>query len=193
MRLSSAFSFAFVGLFLAACAATPDAEPAGDTTSAVSTSTSPFASAEKKLFGIFAGGPQRGGDVYSVESTHPIEDALKGYVKAKYSKDDPDALKNYKYKTNSNTFETDTQEAGTVSNSTAWSVIENDIDQWEDGVNPAKAKAKAAFDDLVQQGAVFGYDGFEESGCAAPTDFLLVIDPKGKKVYTIELTPCDES
>jgi hypothetical protein len=186
MRFSSAFSFAFVGLFLAACAATPDGEPAGDTTSAVS--ISPFASAEQKLFAVFDGNAQRGGDVYDVDSTHPIEDALKGYVKAKYSKDDPDALTNYTYKTNSNTFQTDTQECGTIDNSLAWKVISGDIDNAGD-----KDKAKASFDDLVQQGAVFGYDGFEESGCAAPTDFLLVIDPKGKKVYTIELTPCDES
>ena len=56
-----------------------------------------------------------------------------------------------------------------------------------------QSTAKAAFEDLVRAGAVFGYDAGQESGCAAPTDFLLVIDPKGKKVYTIELTPCDES
>ena len=78
---------------------------------------------------------------------------------------------------------------GTISNALAWRVISGDIVE-----NPTDlAKAKKAFDELVALGAVFGYDAGQQSGCAAPTDFLLVIDPRGKKVYTIELTPCDES
>jgi hypothetical protein len=189
-RSSAPAILSFVALLVTACGVpSAEPEPAGDQASEVrASSTAKFDAVEQKLFSIFAGGPQRGGDVYSVDSADPIENALKGYVAKKYSKDDPDALTQYTYKVGSTSWVTDTEEAGTVSNSLAWKVISGDIDGAGD-----KAKAKAAFDDLVEQGAVFGYDGFEESGCAAPTDFLLVIDPKGKKVHTIELTPCDES
>jgi hypothetical protein len=184
-----------IGLLASACAATGDDEPRANaqdelqTSASASGSSAAFAAANKKLLDVFgAEAPQRGGDVFSVPSVKPIENALKGYVAKAYS-DDPDLAKGYKYKVNSGSFNTDTQEAGTISNSLAWRVISGDIT--DDA--KATAKAKAAFDDLVGMGAVFGYDAGQESGCAAPTDFLLVIDPNGKKVFTIELTPCDES
>jgi hypothetical protein len=40
---------------------------------------------------------------------------------------------------------------------------------------------------------LFGTDGFQQSGCAAPTVYLLVVDTAGKTVDGVELTPCDES
>src|SRR5205823_2881622 len=144
---------------------------------------SAFASAEHKLLAVFDDRAQRGGDVYSVPSTSPIENALHGYVEKAYA-DDKDMQKGYVYKTHSGTFQSDTREVGTVSGTRAWSVISGDMAN-DSMSKTAQAKAKAAFDDLVGAGAVFGYDGGQESGCAAPTDFLLVIDPKGKKVYTI--------
>lgn len=173
---------------LAACSGAPDDQPSQSDDEELQRSSS-FAASEKELFSLFSGGPQRGGDSYSVTSTTPIVNALKGYVQKKYS-DDKDIRDGYTFKTNAS-WNTDTSEAGTVSNADAWSVIEGDM---KDGYSAKdRAKAKSAFDALVRAGAVFGYDAGEESGCAAPTDFLLVIDPKGKKVYTIELTPCDES
>jgi hypothetical protein len=59
------------------------------------------------------------------------------------------------------------QIAATVPNDLAWRVINGDIG---DFTNAEKSAAKEAFDDLVRGDAVFGYDGFQESGCAEPTD-----------------------
>jgi len=39
---------------------------------------------------------------------------------------------------------------------------------------------------------MFGFDASQQSGCAAPTDFMLIIDPHAKKVYPFELTACQE-
>src|SRR5262249_53302007 len=118
----------------------------------------------------------------------PIVDALKDYVKESNTSD-PSIARDYTYRLNSSGFEQDTKAAGTVSNEVAWRTIAAD----SKALSAAdKAKAKRAFDALSEMGAVFGYDGFQESGCAAPTDYMLVIDVSGKKVYTIELTPCDE-
>ena len=150
---------------------------------------SAFGSAEKRLLSVFDDRAQRGGDTFSVPSTSPIRSALQGYVAKAYA-DDADSVNGYAYKVGSGSFNSDTSEAGTVSNALAWSVISGDL---SDATKARQAKAKAAFDDLAGMGAVFGYDAGQQSGCAAPTDFLLVIDAKGKKVYTIELTPCDES
>jgi hypothetical protein len=181
-------SLVLVSLTVVACGGSPDSTEDPSQSDDELRRASSFASSEKELFSLFAGGPQRGGDVYSVTSTTPIVDALHGYVNKKYS-DDKDIRDGYTFKSNAG-WNTDTSEVGTVSDKDAWSVIANDVSERS---KAEQAKAKSAFDALVKAGAVFGYDAGEESGCAAPTDFLLVIDPKGKKVYTIELTPCDES
>jgi hypothetical protein len=52
------------------------------------------------------------------------------------------------------------------------------------------AKAQSAFERLVLNGAIFGYDGSQQNGCAAPTDFLLIINPHESTVFTLETTPC---
>ncbi len=152
-----------------------------------------FASSVRHLLLTVGEDFQHGGDVFSVASATPIENALRGYVATIY-KDDPDTIKAFTYKIGSHVFESDGPIAGTVSNNFAWNVIENDLNMSDATDSKANvAKAKKAFDTLTRAGAVFGFDGSQQSGCAAPTDFLLVIDPKGKKVYTIELTPCSES
>ena len=38
----------------------------------------------------------------------------------------------------------------------------------------------------------FGYDGFEQNGCAAPTAFLLILDTLEGRVDGIDLIPCQE-
>ena len=38
----------------------------------------------------------------------------------------------------------------------------------------------------------FGYDGFEQNGCAAPTAFLLILDNLRGRVDGIDLIPCQE-
>jgi len=38
----------------------------------------------------------------------------------------------------------------------------------------------------------FGFDGFEQNGCAAPTAFLLIMDNKRGRVDGIDLNPCQE-
>ena len=38
----------------------------------------------------------------------------------------------------------------------------------------------------------FGYDGFEQNGCAAPTAFLLILNTLEGRVDGIDLIPCQE-
>ena len=64
---------------------------------------------------------------------------------------------------------------------------------WEPEERAAKAaELRATFDALVLRGAVFGFDGWEQNGCAAPTYLLLVLDTATPFVYAIDLNPCDE-
>jgi hypothetical protein len=176
----------------AACTTSTAPEPEASGASEALSSSSTVTKAEKDLLAVFNVGPQNGGTTYHVASTDPIEAALKDYVK-QANKDDPDSVSGFSYHLNASGIETDTQAVGTISNADAWSTIRHDLSDYLQGSAAGKAKAKKAFDALTSQGVVFGYDGWQESGCAAPTDFLLLIDPHGKTVFTLELTPCDES
>jgi hypothetical protein len=53
----------------------------------------------------------------------------------------------------------------------------------EEGARPPR--------DAQGLGVLFASDGFQQSSCAAPTIYLLVIDTAGKTVDGVELTPSD--
>ena len=60
--------------------------------------------------------------------------------------------------------------AGTVSAATARAAVVDALTDDDGDVG----RGRAVIDALIAAGAVFGFDGFEENGCAAPTSFLLV-------------------
>jgi hypothetical protein len=55
-----------------------------------------------------------------------------------------------------------------------------------------RRRAQAIMRQLKKKGAVFGFDGFWQSACAAPTPMLLIMDKKNRFVYGIDLNPCME-
>lgn len=111
---------------------------------------------------------------------------VKGYIAAKY-KDDTDLSEAYDYVENSKTLAIDTQIAGTVSLQTAIANFGGE------GWTAKQTKyAESLLREIAAAGGSFGFDGFEQNACAAPTPFLLVIDPKGGQVFGIDLSPCQE-
>lgn len=63
----------------------------------------------------------------------------------------------------------------------------------QEELDVARAKLTALFDELDKagQGVAFGYDGFWQNSCAAPTTMLLVLDMTAGRVNAIDLTPCE--
>jgi len=158
----------------------------------------PVSDAVGTLEGVFDGGMH---DDAKVSSTEPLE-MIKEYLA------DPDQYgadaSEFEIIENATQWETDVQKAGTISKEMAIDAVHEAIDGWmldwlngEDGAEDKVARwhgeAKTALDALIEQGVVFGFDGFAQMGCAAPTTKLLVIDPKSKMVFGIDMNPCSES
>lgn len=125
-------------------------------------------------------------DQYSVRSGKALE-AVKQYIFAKY-KDDTDIAKEYKFVAGAKELATDQPIAGTVAKPVALDAVAA-----IDGFSRRQIDfAKALIGEIDDAGGAFGFDGFEQNGCAAPTPFLLILDLKGKKVYGLDLAPCSE-
>jgi hypothetical protein len=127
------------------------------------------------------------------QSADPI-DLVKMFIKHNNS-DDPDALKGYKFDSALKDFPSDQQIAGTFASSAVNGMISEAAKEVEDTFQDGDTskKVKQHLQNLQGLGVLFGSDGFQQSGCAAPTIYLLVIDTAGKTVDGVELTPCDES
>lgn len=138
-------------------------------------------------------GPGRNDD-YAVTGSTPME-MVKSYIKAKYA-DDEELGAGYRYQDNGTNLLADEQVAGTLSSDVALRASLDTVGTWyenmETNVGEQKAKVRAIFDKLSAAGATFGFDGFEQNACAAPTSFLLVIDAANKHVYGVDLNPCEE-
>jgi hypothetical protein len=128
------------------------------------------------------------------QSADPIE-LVKMYIKHSES-DDPTALDGYKFNASMKAgFPSDQQVAGVFAQSAIPAMIDEATKDVEDTFQDGKASkdVKKHLQNLVNLGVLFGTDGFQQNGCAAPTIYLLVIDTAGKTVDGIDLTPCDES
>jgi hypothetical protein len=132
-------------------------------------------------------------DDFDVPAGTPLE-MVKGYIAARYA-DDPEIGDGYKFVEDARELDTDTQLAGTMKKDVAIERAFASIQGWfdEEASSAHMKRVRAALDKLAASGASFGFDGFEQNGCAAPTAFLLVIDAAGKHVYGIDLNPCSES
>lgn len=62
-----------------------------------------------------------------------------------------------------------------------------DVDR---SVSRLQETAVGLLDTLAASGAAFGFDGFAQSSCAAPTEMLLVLDEADQMVYSVDLWPC---
>ena len=57
-----------------------------------------------------------------------------------------------------------------------------------------RVKAATEILEALRDGdAVFGFDGWQQSGCAVLTNVLLVLSPAEEKLWAVELEPCSES
>jgi hypothetical protein len=127
------------------------------------------------------------------QSAEPME-LVKMFIKHSES-DDPEALKGYKFETALKGFPSDEQKAGTFAPASVNGMISDAAktveDTFQDG--DTSKKVKQHLQTLQGLGVIFGSDGFQQNGCAAPTTYLLVIDTADKTVDGIDLAPCDES
>jgi len=137
-------------------------------------------------------------DTYPIRGASPI-DLVKAYITAKYA-DDPDMAAGYTWTPDAAHIVTDEHAAGTLSTQAALAGALDAVSAWyaeagERGAEAEKARLetiKGAIESASAGGAVFGFDGMEQNGCAIPTTFLLVLDPASGRGYGIDLTPCSE-
>ena len=151
-----------------------------------------IASGVDALEEIFSPGARN--DSFGVSSSTPIT-MVHQYIEKKYEAD----AAGYKFVSDADSLTSDEQVAGTLKSAAAHDAVLDAFDGWmaDSLENPEEApalrqKAEKLIDGLIDAGAAFGFDGFEQNGCAAPTAFLLVLDPKEKTVYGVDLNPCIE-
>ena len=145
-------------------------------------------------------GPARG-DAYRAGGATTL-DAVKAYIRAKY-RDDTEIGDAYTFVDKGDTLVEDQTIAGTLETETALKLVDAAIASYYDGYDKTadpdatakarRAKVRELLEIIAKQGGTFGFDGFEQSGCAAPTPWLLVIDRSHETVYGIDLNPCRES
>jgi hypothetical protein len=137
-------------------------------------------------------GPGRHDD-FDVTGDSPLA-LVKSYIDKKYA-DDPELRDGYTFEENAADFAMDEQRAGTFAKDVAMANALATIDAWFDGEDEHDAhmtRVRAVLDKLAATGASFGFDGFEQNACAAPTAFLLVVDSAAKRVHGVDLNPCEE-
>jgi hypothetical protein len=126
----------------------------------------------------------------TVQSTDPLT-MVQQYVAAVY----PDYVATFQFQTNG-MFTSDTAVAGTVTADAARAEVHSWLttEAQTEGVDVAVELKKAddRLDAILEAGGSFGFDGYGENGCAAPTETLLVLDPAGPTVTNIDLNPCME-
>ena len=89
----------------------------------------------------------------------------------------------------------DQMQAGTLQPHSAFSMVQTSIDEYMNDELDKKAikeQAHTVLTRLHDFKVIFGFDGFQQNGCAAPTPYLLVLDQNSKTVYGINLFPCEE-
>lgn len=118
-------------------------------------------------------------DSGQTKSSDPLE-MVKEYIAKKYEYD-TEIFKGYRFVKDATSLTVDEPVAGLLKTSAVLHEVRSG-----EGTEAVEADFKA----LLKTQAVFGFDGFEQNACAAPTPFLLVLDPANKTVYGIDLSPC---
>jgi hypothetical protein len=132
---------------------------------------------------------------FSTTSSEPVK-MLEDFLAEAHPDEDPSE---FEILPEAESFETDVQKLGLVSYEVAKAQVEGSIEyyfeNWEDVTDVAKRVETAGtlMKSLRDGGAKFGFYGWDQHGCAAPTNVLLVLSPANKKVWAVELEPCSES
>lgn len=123
---------------------------------------------------------------------------VKSFIKEKYA-GDPEMAEGYEFRSEASGILADEQVAGTLTKAVALRDALDTVGLWyQDWEETPAAKqkrldrVKASIEKAAAAGAVFGFDGYEQNACAAPTSYLLVIDPRNQRGYGIDLNPCEE-
>ncbi len=130
-------------------------------------------------------------DYFQVVAETPL-DMIKTYITKKHETIGPEIGAKYTYLPEARQFEIDKEIAGIFKTEEAKKLVLNSLLFSRQDDEKSYDKISAFMDKLMKAGATFGFDGFEQNGCASPTAFLLIIDQKGKQVIGIDLNPCDE-
>ena len=141
---------------------------------------------------------------FQVRSSDPLK-MVKEWVWWR-EKENPGAYQEYQFIENyvKPEFPGDVQLAGTMSNDAACKAVMWEFEHWikeyqyeGNSQDPrylaARKRVGNALHGLLQAGAVLGFSGWEQNFSAAPTAYLLVIDPKAKLVTGLQLNPMNES
>ncbi|HZO14263.1 MAG TPA: hypothetical protein VFB62_13420 [Polyangiaceae bacterium] len=141
--------------------------------------------------------PDGRGDSQNVTATVPLE-MIKEYLIKHH--EDEEVVAGYTLVEDSEAMLVDEHVAGTlkpeaararVSGMIEW-VYEHVLEGDAEAMAQKRAEAEAVVDDLIEAGAIFGFDGYDQNGCAAPTPMLLVLDREHGAVDAIDLAPCME-
>lgn len=133
-----------------------------------------------------------------IANAQTTKEMITQYLYFKYSyMSDSSVYEKYQFVDDAEDFVVDDQVAGTIKSKAVYETVEHYLKEIygsssESVRNRRILVAKNILDEIVKDGAVFGFDGFEQNGCAAPTPYLLIIDKAGKTVYGIDLNPCKE-
>jgi hypothetical protein len=132
---------------------------------------------------------------FPTSSSDPME-MLEDFLAEAHPDEDPSE---FEFLPDAEEFETDVQKLGLVSSELARGQVQGSIEfyfeNWDevDDVSKRVDAAGKLMDSLRDGGAKFGFYGWDQHGCAAPTNVLLVLSPEDKKVWAVELDPCSES
>ena len=118
---------------------------------------------------------------------------VRAYIEHKYQ-DDRNVFKNYRFVSNANDTVVDQEVAGTLDRARVLPIVEDSLSRWSQATgSDLSSKSLPMFSSLLKmKNLEFGFDGFEQNGCAAPTEFLLILDKSTGEVDGIDLNPCEE-
>lgn len=123
-------------------------------------------------------------------------DAIKAYVDYEYDSDPEDGT-DFKFVSDADGFDIDDEVAGTFTLDVAikevLAAIDGNDQTHDENITVNRGdEVTALMKSIAAAGGTFGFDGFGQNGCAAPTAMLLVVDPTDKTVYAVDLNPCSE-
>jgi hypothetical protein len=131
-----------------------------------------------------------------VDSSEPMQ-MVEEYLQDLYFGDE-ETYEEYSYVADASQWHWDDTIAGTIQ---AQVVIEEATGQLEwlyewshepEQIAEIQDRATRALQSLISAGAVFGFDGYAQNSCAAPTSMLLVLDTADTYVHGVDLSPCTE-
>lgn len=148
-------------------------------------------SAVGALRAIFS--PGRNRDV-RVDASEPMA-MVRQYVEIMY-----EDAHGFVFVENSHQFVADERTAGTMQAAAVVERLYRNLESLRRSSTPSVASASTPdvledetsglVETLAASGAVFGFDGFNQSFCAAPTEMLLVLDRTQQMVHTVDIWPC---